>query len=295
MMLGLQLHNGTFPRVYNGGVVMPNEAPVVSSALGENKEINNEPEGKRRSATGSRKRTAGRSRASSRPRSSGKATRLGSCDLEAAYEAQMRDLEVAYPGSHIWREEKGMWLLIKSKILNGLERHATFLVAVPYFENHWPRCWAFWSDDNLHEWIGPRHTNFPDGSACAFAAQNNVWMPGGNLIELVDLYTVWVFRHLYYEIHKKWPGPQFANSRLYRLWEFKNDELCSCEHGLTYAQCCKSRDVLQFAQDPKALGAEFLRASGGCNFQDRMPPAAVTEFVNNKTDSLPNISDLFVI
>lgn len=72
MMLGLQLHNGTFPRVYNGGVVMPNEAPVVSSALGENKEINNEPEGKRRSATGSRKRTAGRSRASSRPRSSGK-------------------------------------------------------------------------------------------------------------------------------------------------------------------------------------------------------------------------------
>lgn len=291
----MQLNENVFPNVHNGGVVMPNEAPVVSSALGESMEFKYERQSERRPATGSRERTARRSRAASRPRPSGKATRLGSCYLEAAYEAQMRDLEVAYPGSHIWREEKGMWLLIQSKIINGLERRATFLIAVPYFENHWPRCWAFWSHDSLHEWIGPRHTNFPDGSACAFAPQNNVWMPGGNLVELVDLYTVWAFRHLYYEIHKQWPGPQFANSRLYRLWEFQDDELCSCEHGLTYAQCCKPRDVVQFAQDPKALGAEFLRASGGCNFQDRMPPVAVTDFLNSKADNPPSISDIFEV
>ncbi|MBH5373390.1 hypothetical protein [Bradyrhizobium glycinis] len=188
-----------------------------------------------------------------------------------------------------------MWLIAKSSIISGLMREATFLVALPYRSGAGPRGWAFWTADGQPRWIGPRHTNFYDGSICAFAPHDRVWFDGGDLTTLLDLYTVWTVRHLHLEVFGRWPGKQYAllgaDPRVqayYRKIECNDDELCGCgSETLRYAECCKQSD-LQW--DPMQLMSLFLsRVPGG--FSTRRPPRSVLEFINGQSH-LPRIAEV---
>lgn len=237
----------------------------------------------RGSAARPRKGAARRQGPAGRPRQAGAAARFGVDLLRAAYEVQVTALAEAYPSLQTYVDEDGMWLLAKSAVIADLDREATFLVALPYRPGAGPRAWAFWTDDGPPRWIGPRHTNFHDGSVCAFSPKDGAWHEGDDLRTLLDLYSVWALRHLYLEAFGRWPGRQYALlggdprvSAYYRIIECKDDELCGCgSETHWYADCCKPSDQrLNLIQ----LAATFSNVIRG-GFATRQPPQAVVDAI----------------
>jgi hypothetical protein len=188
-----------------------------------------------------------------------------------------------------------MWFVARSAVLKGLEREATFLIAIPTKAGFEPKSWAYWRKGANFQRIGPRHTNFGDGSICAFSPADGVWSDGGDLTTLVDLYSVWALRHLHLEVRGRWPGKQYtlvgANplaQAYYRSRECRDDELCACgSETKTYTDCCKKSDGLfKFTE----MVTAFLREAPD-GFPSRCPPAAVTDFITGRS-ALPRIRDV---
>ena len=291
--IGRQLDANVFPQVFGNGAVMPSASDVASSALG--KETGNEQQRPRGPAAGSRQGAARWKGTSRRARQAGASARIGGSLLRTAYEEQVVSLEEAYPTLRVFPDDDGMWLQTESSILPGIEYGATFLVALPFVLGVGPRAWGFWNEPSGMRWIGPRHTNFFDGSICAFSPVDNVWVEGGNLTTLMDLYTVWALRHLHLNVLGRWPGRQYSlpppNQILnpyYRLVQCGDAELCGCG-SLTsrYAECCKPNDL---RSDFGRLAQEFARRMGG-GIRDRKPPQAIVDFVEG-SGSTPRIRDV---
>lgn len=291
--IGRQLDANVFPHVFDNGMVMPSASEVASSALGE--ETDDEQQRPRGPAAGSRKGTARRKGTPRRSRQAGASTRISGGLLRIAYEAEVASLAKAYPASRVFPDDDGMWLQTQSSVLSGLNYGATFLVALPFARGAGPRAWGFWNSPDGPLWIGPRHTNFFDGSICAFSPGDNVWTEGGNLTSLIDLYTVWAFRHLHLEVMGRWPGRQYSlpppNEVLnpyYRLAQCKDDELCGCGSlKAPYAECCKPRDL---RSDLGRLSQEFVRRMGA-RLGDRKPPLAIADFATGQ-GAAPSIRDV---
>jgi len=269
-------------RVRNHGLIAL-EASVTASA----KEFGNERQGKTRSAARSRERPTRREGTASGPRSASPSPRVSRDVLRAAYEGQLKCVTEAYPSLRTFPDDDGMWLLARSSIIPGLEREATFLVALPYRSEVGPRAWGFWAAAGSCSWIGPRHTNFQDGSICAFSPNDGAWFDGGDLRTLLDLYSVWAARHLYLEVFDRWPGKQYGLTgadplaqAYYRLRECKDNELCGCgSESRPYAECCKPS-----ARRMELKGASrFLRHVPG-GFSTRQPPLSVVEFVEGRSE-----------
>lgn len=231
----------------------------------------------------------------SRPRSASSSSRVGSDDLREAYEGQVTSLGEAYPTVQTFADENGMWLLAESSIISGLQRKAIFLVALPYRSQLGPRAWGFWATAaKSSRWMGPRHTNFQDGSICAFSPDDGVWNEGGDLRTLLDLYSVWALRHLYLETFGRWPGKQYTLvgaapivQAYYRQMECKDDELCGCgSETRRYADCCKASDLRWNLVDS---AVHFFRCTGG--FDTRRPPSSVLAFIEGRSDA-PKIADV---
>lgn len=204
-------------------------------------------------------------------------------------------LAEAYPTLLTFADDDGTWLLAESSVIPGLQRKATFLLALPYRSGLWPCAWGFWTDAaEPTRWIGPRHTNFWDGSICAFSPNDGVWIEGGDLRTLFDLYTVWALRHLHLEMCGRWPGKQYgivgADPRAeayYRQRECQDDELCGCgSETLRYAECCKGADLRGDFVEAASL---FLRHTGG--FENRKPPDAVVRFVQDHS-TVPKMAEV---
>ena len=249
--IGVQLDRDQYPRVYNGGVVQPGDAAIVTSIPGE--DMNNVNRKQARSATGSRQRTARRQGTSGQSGPPGQAPQLVCSGLRETYEAELDALRDAYPGTKVWHQAEGMWLLTESSVLSGLDRTATFLTAIPYTLRAPQKSWGFWTTPVYSEWIGPRHTNFGDGSICAFNPKDGTWMPGGSLTSLIDLYTVWALRHEHLRVFGRWPGRQAVPHVYERLSESHPDELCGCDkYGRHYAECCLPHD------QARSLGGQLL-------------------------------------
>jgi hypothetical protein len=155
--------------------------------------------------------------------------------------------------------------------LPGLGFGVEFLVCLQFAPFPAIRSWGFWTDRG---WIGPRHTNFPDGSICAFDLRDGTWQLGDPLVQLLDIYSVWALRHLHLSEFNRWPGPQSVPFLYERLWEFKDDELCGCgaTEDKTYAECCKPGDLRAPAVQ-EAVNFSLPRFGGL-----RAPPRMVTEF-----------------
>lgn len=248
-----------------------------------------------RPPTRPRQRTAGRQGATRRPRPPRTPPRIGRTDLRAAYEGQAACLREAYPSAQMHRDEHGTWLLAESAVLPGLPHSATFLVSLPATPGLGVRSWAFWSRSDGPVWIGPRHTNFQNGSICAFAPDDDAWIEGGDLRTLLDLYSVWALRQLHLSHVGRWPGKQYALlnghphlQAYYRLIECRPDELCGCgSESRRYAECCQPADRKRNFTDMASI---FLRHVDG-GFSSRRPPAALMGFLRNRSP-LPSMVDV---
>jgi hypothetical protein len=182
-------------------------------------------------------------------------------------------LQEQYPDAQLARQDDGIWLLTKSRLLPDLRQHAIFLTGIS-FPGRNVRSWAFWGDPiAFPEWIGPRHTNFPDGSACAFEPQDGTWKFGDPLVQLLDLYTLWAVRHLYLTQFGRWPGYQSVHFPGERILELRADEHCGCANGAKlYGMCCMPLDR---ARNQIAERLSFFRQTGG----RRQPPESVLDYV----------------
>lgn len=186
-----------------------------------------------------------------------------------------------------------MWLLVESAILDGIDRSATFLVAIPFGSGLHPRAWGYWSSSDGPRRIGPRHTNFPDGSICAYVPESGAWKEGGRLDALLDLYSVWALRQLHLEEFSRWPGRQFSSHPFYSLAEFKPDELCGCdtyEPPRRYGECCRPAHL---SHNLLALKTDFERKMG-VRLGDRVPPQSVIDYVEGR-GTLPSVSQVLTV
>jgi hypothetical protein len=170
-------------------------------------------------------------------------------------------------------QEGGFWIYLESTLLSNLGRTVGFLTYVST-DRSFVKSWAFYISIVGVAWIGPRHTNFPDGSICAFEPKDGTWTFGDSLVELLDLYTVWALRHVHYEVFGSWPGPQAVALPYERILELKDEEHCGC--GATdkcYVDCCKEADskLSQFA--------EAFKFGNFSRWAIRQPPASVVQFV----------------
>jgi hypothetical protein len=267
----------------------------IDGLVALNKEENgDERQGKRRSEARSRERAARRKGPPPGSRPAGTASRVGGDVLRVGYEGQVTQLIEAYPTLQTFPDEDGMWLLARSSIISGLAREAIFLVALPYRLGPGPRAWGFWTAAGQPRWIGPRHTNFPDGSICAFSSDDGAWSDGGDLRTLLDLYSVWALRHLHLEVLGRWPGKQYAlfgadprAQAWYRRIECKDEELCGCgSETRRYAECCKPSDLQGNIEE---LTSVFRHWTGG--FANRKPPASIMTFVEGRS-AIPRIADV---
>lgn len=177
-----------------------------------------------------------------------------------------------------------MWLQVESAVLSGLDRTATFLVAAPYAVDQFPRAWGFWNSGQGPRWIGRRHTNFTDGSVCAFVPESGTWRPGGRLDALLDLYSVWALKQLHLEEFGRWPGGQFSPHPFYSLIEFGEEELCSCENDppRRYGECCRPEHIKQPLLTLKTDFEMKMR----CQLTDRNPPQHIIGFIERGTNLL---------
>jgi hypothetical protein len=269
--IGSQLDRGIFPRVFDGGFVAPSVSAVPSSMGVELSHVRSEAShrpgpwtpGARSSGTRtSREGTAWTSRETSS---------VECTDVRSLYQNELAKIHAAYPGTCVWSSEDGIWLLTESSVVAGLKQAAVFLTAVNCSRAA-VRSWGFWRTSPISVcWIGPRHTNFPDGSVCAFDRDDLTWVYGEPLVDLLDLYTVWALRHLHLNLFRRWPGPQSVPQPYERLSELGADELCGCDSGKRYGTCCLPLDVgRQVLPDAVSF---TLRCLGGV----REPPARLAQ------------------
>jgi hypothetical protein len=272
--IGLGLDRQVFPTVADGGLVVPSEPAAPDLHLGKER---NSVKRKKRSATGSWEGSSGWKGQTGWPASP--ATPIVRRSSAADYAEELRRLESAYPVSRVWVVKEGIWLIAHSALGEGLDREAVFVVAIPFDVARNAQGWGFWSRGSLAfaQWIGPRHTNFPHGSICAFDARDGAWQTGDSPVTLLDLYSVWAIRHLHLERFGRWPGSQAARWAYERLVECSEDELCGCGSlDRTYAECCLAEDARRNRiQDAVVF---VLETSGG----KRSPPAEILQFLREQ-------------
>ena len=284
--IGRELDEGWFPAVKNCGVVIPGEFVVKPETAGEDIDYEQR-QRKGRPSARSRKRAARRKRSPGRSGTPSKAAPVISTSLQETYGSQLDEIEVAYPGVQHWQEPDALWLLTTSRVLDGCTRNAVFVSVIPCKVMLIPRSWGFW---NGCQWIGPRHTNFPDGSVCSYEPRDHTWHLGDSIVSLLDLHTLWALRHLHLEVFGRWPGPQAVPYAYERLLELREDEYCGCEakHPKLYGECCRGKDL---ASDRLADAIHFtLRMAGGL----RNPPTSVCKFVHGLISRPPSLSNLFI-
>lgn len=282
--IGCDLDREVFPRVWNGGLALPSGHLLPLQVLGGEHfharqiatfQTGPEP------ATWAGARTPGgeQAGASSAPGNgpSGTAAPFPCPDVDLKLSKQFEELAQAYPGTRLWSRDRGFWLCVPATILPGLGRSACFVLQIqPDSQNlEKVRAWGFWCAGRLGAtWIGPRHTNYLDGSICAFEKDAGTWTFGDSLIALLDLLSVWATRQLYLENFGNWPGPQASSYPYERLLEFQDTEHCGCAKPEgRYSQCCKPRDA---SFKPLAIACTHIVL---CGWRMRQAPAAIVDLV----------------
>jgi hypothetical protein len=208
--------------------------------------------------------------------------------IQTQYEDELDGILEAYPGTKVWRQEEGLWLLTESSLLPGFQQRALFLTGIS-FASGIVRGWGFWSGCLINPtWIGPRHTNFPDGSICAYEPTDGTWVIGDHIVELLDLYTVWALRHLHLQVLGRWPGHQAVRHPYERILELREDEYCGCDKtDKLYGECCREKDM---SRNRVADAVSFVVHTGGGL---RKPPAVVMMFIHEQVEP-PRLCDLLI-
>lgn len=200
--------------------------------------------------------------------------------------AGLSELFKAYSGQII-EGDHGLWIIVKSYPLGTDGPQATFVIAYPFSFAIQPRGWAFWKLGSFPKWIGPRHTNFPDASICAFGPGD--WERKDGLVSLVDFYSTWLIRQLYFQEFGRWPGRQHGLTALYRRTEFSSDEWCGCGRAKRYGECCFEADALVSEEDARTEHKRIM----GADYTERRPPPSLIKFVRSDFKTVPAFKDIF--
>lgn len=274
--VGADLDLGVTPLVFAGGVVRPG-APSSNHQPGETERSGDERT--REGAPGIRAWQGGSSgswatagEATARSRSAGTTSQVLS-RLAGEGIAALSGVEEAYP--RVWTLSAPDMTVLFNEItpIEGLPDTALLVTAWPSSADLWPTSWAWWIDGI---WIGPRHTNYPNGSICAFEIRDWTWRRGDSAILLLDLQAVWLTRHLFLRRFGRWPGQQVLHTPHERLLEQVPDELCGgCKSGKRYSECHRNRDV---AVGELERLREFSRFRGQVG--PRRPPPALISWLD---------------
>ena len=272
--IGLDLDRNIFPTVGQNGVVMPVDAQNHSIQLST--EIHYETAQKQAfSEAQSWQRPPLRRTQTLQSRASCSAASFVCPVFRAQYTDELDIISSAYPGLKFWMQDRGMWIRYVSELIQGEMKKAVFLCSVPFDPRLRVQSWGFW---NGCAWIGPRHTNLPDGSICAFNPLDGSWKHGDSILALLDIYVVWAVRHLHLLRFGRWPGAQVAHLKYERLTEQRTGELCGCGSlKSSYAECCMSKDMATL----KVSDAIEFVLQGGVR---RMPPVEITGFLKNQNN-----------
>ena len=269
--IGSQLERGIFPRVFDGGFVAPSVSAIPFSMGAELNHVRSETSLRLGPWTSGRRTPGAWASREGAARTPSETSSIECTGVPQHYKSELGEVHAAYPGTCVWSSEEGIWLLSESSVVSGLKQAAVFLTAVSWSFKA-ARSWGFWRESSINvRWIGPRHTNFPDGSVCAFDRDDQTWVYGEPLVNLLDLYSVWALRHLHLNLFRRWPGPQSVPHPYERRSELKADELCGCESGKQYGACCLPHDVKRTVV-PDAVSFT-LRYLGGV----RQPPACLAQ------------------
>lgn len=274
--IGEQLDRGMWPRVMRGGIVVPSDSATPYSSGPETQNVcapRTEAGIKTSREKGAREASSPRAA----PQPPGPAASVICRDSRDQYRTEIKELLTFYPGLRAWEQEDGFWVLSGSALLPGSSPGATFLTGI-LCSIAQVRSWGFWGFPALSAaWIGPRHTNSPDGSVCAFDPIDGSWIFGDPLLDFLDLHSLWALRHLHLRVFGRWPGLQSSPFDFERRIECAADEICGCgRSGLSYAACCQAKD----SRENLVVGAVRY----GLRFGLRRPPEAICRFVYGQAD-----------
>lgn len=275
-VIGQDLDRCIFPDVLDGGTLVPGARPVAQIP---GKERAHHGQQSRKADPSSAPRAPGTSAASGNPGASGDAAPFARTTTEM--EVKIESLKRSYPGTRSYPQAHGIWLQIPCAVLPDLGYDARIILAINSSLQQ-VSAWGFWVASNVAiRWIGDRHTNYCDGSICAFDGRDDTWRFGESLVKLVDIYATWIFRHLHLEVCGYWPGPQSAERRLERMSELKPNEHCGCDAPRgTYEQCCMPADLATEATPGHPDQAKtYERLMYGLERITRKPPAPVIKMV----------------
>jgi hypothetical protein len=235
--IGDDLDCGIFPVVHNGGRVGLGAAVAnTSPGHGAQNERRRREEGSRLEPPAPRQRAWGR-QGSSPASATTQVVRNGG--LTEDEETDLDGASVSYPNMRVRLAPTGIVLSGALCPIRGISRCASLAVYLPLVRETRVRAWAWWTDG---VWIGPRHTNYGDGSICAFEPSDATWNRGRPVVQLIDIYAVWIARHMYLERFGRWPGNQVLHTVHERLSESHPDEWCGCGSTKSYSQCCYETD-----------------------------------------------------
>lgn len=286
--LGAELDAGRFPSVFTGGVVEPGATP---SAVGPGIEEDctdggaraGRPSAGTRQGSAGRARTAGGSAAPRQGEASASASVVGEFNAECLT-GELSGVEGAYPRVRIHATPDMVILSNWIQPIRGLPDSALLLTVWPRAYDRWPVSWAWWSPG---VWVGERHTNYPDGSVCAFEVSDGTWRRGQSAVVFLDLQSVWLARHLHLMRLGRWPGRQILHTAYERVAEHRPGEFCGCDSGRVYERCCREGDL--------RLGAynrlmEFRRWNSQRSL--RRPPERVVRWLFGTSAELPSAEEI---
>lgn len=196
---------------------------------------------------------------------------------ELAGLAGVAELRKHYPGTRRFPETggSGVWLAVPISPLGDGGPQAFSLLAVPFDPDLRILAWAFWCRAGKAEWIGPKHTNYPDGSVCAFPAQAGIWHEALGLTVLIDRHAEWIMRHLILDLDGLWMGRQEGASRYYRLKHTHPQESCTrCCSLRPYENCCRSVDEREYSEADRIQFLHNYRSDVG----EQRPPDVILKW-----------------
>jgi hypothetical protein len=192
----------------------------------------------------------------------------------------------AYPTQFV-EGDHGLWIIVKSHPLGPDGPQGTIVLGYPFTDKVEPRAWAFWKLGEFPKFVGPRHTNFPDASICAFGPGD--WDRSHGVAALVDFYSTWLVRQLYFEHFGRWPGRQHGATALYRRTEFSSDEWCGCNSGKRYGECHETADRQLSEEEAR----DERRREFKSDYGPRKPPKSLMKFVRSNFKKIPTFRDVF--
>ena len=271
--VGEALDIGRQLAVGHGGEVFVNEEESAQNAKRECEG----PAGGQGSQRGSGERL--RTRQEAAP---GSPARLRGKSLAEHYLLEEGEVSDRYGGRFL-PSRNGLWVVAPSSPLGPDGPQFHLAVYLPFVLGRRPQGWAFSKLGQFPKVVGPRHTNFPDHSICAQGDNDGAWYPPDGLIALLNLYSTWLFRHLYLAEVGRWPGLQWGASALYRRTEFHPEDWCGCGKAARYRDCCQASDLEVPEEEARE---EHVRLTGG-PYVERRVPAAIMTFARSGWKKVP--------